>query len=810
MENLKVKELIEICEELGITLGRAKRKQAILEIMKDEGVSAEEVDEAWVDIKARREEAERREVEAREQAERREAREREEAERRERREEAERQERLELKRLELAILQCSQAPSVASPTVQVSGFRIRDQLPPFVVGEDMAKYLVKFEHVCERNALERSLWAQNLLALLPGEVSDALACLSREAFESYDEVKEVLLRRYKLSPEAFRQRFRYAEKGNESHVDFAFRLKADLIEWLKGEGVYDDRDKVVECVALEQFYRCIEDNVRLWLQDRLGEVQLNKAAELTEEYYTRRKLHSRAVRVEKDERKEGFSRKPDQRKPVPHRNFKKDPSLTKDSVGEGQTEAERSSEVSTTQASESENKRKPLICYNCKKEGHIARNCQEKFAFATIRESEKNMRLLEPYLQEIRVNEKTCRALRDSAATMDVVHPSLVSPDDFTGECAWIRQVAEVQSVRLPIATVVIEGPFGKLRTEAAVSAALNDRFPYLFSNNSEQLLKEQGKSFFPNLACMALTRSQARKLSRKLDLVPCGELSSDLVGGSTEPQKGKFPHESCEQSRERPVAEPSCAVSVERGDDMAPLSQSERVATLSPVAESWSELPRVDRETLIREQREDLSIEALVESQIEALVESQKNAAKVLSKEHYEESAKKRAFEVGSQVMLLQPFKKNKLEVDWEGPATVLSKPCDSNYEVKLGRRPDKIYNLKAVVNQQLNASEEEGAEIWSSRDIFEGGSKVIWEELNLKPRLSEVQEEDLNRIVSEFGYVFSDRPGDTTVIEHEIELTCEEPIPSKPYRCSPVERRKCEPLLVPHRYRRLKVAGY
>ncbi|XP_075750202.1 uncharacterized protein LOC142814783 [Rhipicephalus microplus] len=812
MENLKVKELIEICEELGITLGRAKRKQAILEIMKDEGVSAEEVDEAWVDIKARREEAERREVEAREreEAERREARERE---------EAERQERLELKRLELAILQCSQAPSVASPTIQVSGFRIRDQLPPFVVGEDMAKYLVKFEHVCERNALERSLWAQNLLALLPGEVSDAITCLSREAFESYDEVKEVLLRRYKLSPEAFRQRFRYAKKGNESHVDFAFRLKADLIEWLKGEGVYDDRDKVVECVALEQFYRCIEDNVRLWLQDRLSEVQLNKAAELAEEYYTRRKLHSRAVRVEKDERKEGFSRKPDQRKPVPHRNFKKDPSLTKDSVGEGQAEAEKSSEVSTTQAFESENKRKPLICYNCKKEGHIARNCQEKFAFATIRESEKNIRLLEPYLQEIRVNKKTCRALRDSAATMDVVHPSLVSPDDFTGECAWIRQVAEEQSVRLPIATVVIEGPFGKLCTEAAVSAALNDRFPYLFSNNSEQLLKEQGKSFFPNLACMALTRSQARKLSRQLDLVPCGELSSDLVGGSTEPQKGKFPHESWEQSRERPVVDTTGAVSGERGDDVAPLSQSERVATLSPVAESWSELPRVDRETLIGEQREDFSIEALVESQIEARVESQKNAAKVLSKEHYEKSGKKRAFEVDNQVMRLQPPKRNKLEVDWEGPAKVLSKPCDTNYEVKLGRRPDKIYNLmkpyvqhQAIVNLLLNASEEEEAEIFSSSEIIERKSEVIWEQLSLEPSLSEggPEKEDLRKIVSEFGYVLSDRPGDTTVIEHDIELSGEESISSKPYRCSPVQRRKCEPLLVPHRYRRLKVAGY
>ncbi|XP_075725582.1 uncharacterized protein LOC142767554 [Rhipicephalus microplus] len=251
----------------------------------------------------------------------------------------------------------------------------------------------------------------------------------------------------------------------------------------------------------------------------------------------------------------------------------------------------------------------------------------------------------------------------------------------------------------------------------------------------------------------------------------------------------------------------------------MAPSSQSERVATLSPVAESWSELPRVDRETLIREQREDLSIEALVESQIEALVESQKNAAKVLSKKHYEESVKKRAFEVGSQVMLLQPFKKNKLEVDWEGPAKVLSKPCDTNYEVKLGRRPDKIYNLmkpyvqhQAVVNLLLNASKEEEAEILSSSEVIEGGSKVIREQINLEPSLSEggPEKEDLRKIGSEFEDVFSDRPGNTRVIEHDIELSGEESIRSKPYRCSPVQRRKCEPLLVPHRYRRLKVAGY
>lgn len=150
-----------------------------------------------------------------------------------------------------------------------------------------------------------------------------ITCLSREAFESYDEVKEALLRKYRLSPEAFRQRFRFAKKGNESHIDFAFRLKADLIEWLKCEGVYDDRDKVVECIALEQFYRCVEDEVRLWLQDKLQDVKLNKAAELAEEYYTRRKLHYKSVRVEKADSKDTFRRKPDEGKQA-RRSFRED------------------------------------------------------------------------------------------------------------------------------------------------------------------------------------------------------------------------------------------------------------------------------------------------------------------------------------------------------------------------------------------------------------------------------------------------------------------------------------------------------
>lgn len=45
-------------------------------------------------------------------------------------------------------------------------------------------------------------------------------------------------------------------------------------------------------------------------------------------------------------KKESFSKKLEEQKATSHHNFRKDPPLTKDSAEEGQTEAQKSSEVS--------------------------------------------------------------------------------------------------------------------------------------------------------------------------------------------------------------------------------------------------------------------------------------------------------------------------------------------------------------------------------------------------------------------------------------------------------------------------------
>ncbi|KAK8771457.1 hypothetical protein V5799_025302 [Amblyomma americanum] len=80
------------------------------------------------------------------------------------------------------------------------------------------------------------------------------------------------------------------KNDSEGYPDFAYGLKTNLLEWLKGAEVYESRDKIIECFWLEQFYRSIPQVVKLWVQDREKVDTVERAAELAEEYVSRRRL----------------------------------------------------------------------------------------------------------------------------------------------------------------------------------------------------------------------------------------------------------------------------------------------------------------------------------------------------------------------------------------------------------------------------------------------------------------------------------------------------------------------------------------
>ncbi|XP_042144421.1 uncharacterized protein LOC121834733 [Ixodes scapularis] len=455
LKKLRRPDLNLLSKELGLDLGGVQRKPLIIEAIRASGADDVELRECWELIEERIKKEEER-VKKEEERQEREIAEGE----RERlycRESEERE--LERKTLELQIAHVE--AERAGPETQsfrvcqaTPRLKMKDLLQPFKVKEDIGLFLVNFERTCEKMDYSRDTWPLWLLTVLPCEAADAVARLERAEADDYDKVQSALLKKYRLSADAFRRRFRTErKKSDESFSEFAYNLKSNLVEWLKGEEALGDHGKVVECIGLEQFYNCLTEETRLWVQDRPGVKTLERAADLAEEFALRRDAERSRVCL-------GANAGGEPSKKVGAHGKENAQSQGQKSEKSGEMSDKKESEGRTNfgkkRAFEA---RKPLVCFCCQERGHISAGCRKpKVVFSFVDDDDENARLLEPYLHDLLVNVKACRVLRDSAATMDTIRSEYVGENDFTGECAWISQVVEESSVCLPIARVKVEG----------------------------------------------------------------------------------------------------------------------------------------------------------------------------------------------------------------------------------------------------------------------------------------------------------------------------------------------------------------
>lgn len=383
-----------------------------------------------------------------------------------------------------------------SRSSEVEPCRMDQWMKPKKVGEDIALFLVHFERTCERCNFAEGTWSQRLVTLLPGEAANVVARLTASDTVDYGKVKAALLRRYRISPEALRQRFREASKtSDEGYSEFAYGLKTNLVELLKGAEVYESKDKITVCICLEQLYLSIPQSVRFWVQDRDAVDTVDRSARLADEYVMRRKLTT------DDERSNGRDnprRYIHPKKQTQVKATERAESMKKTQEGNNDKGANSPPEEGTKTFDTREfEKRRPVRCYQCQGLGHYASDCKKKpVVLSYVGGSDESLELLRPYLQELRISGKTCKVLRDSGATMDLVHPSFVNAEDYTGKVTWIKSVLEEHRGCLPIVRLIISGPLGELETDAGVSKALPMDYPYLFSNHLERLLRERGQEF--------------------------------------------------------------------------------------------------------------------------------------------------------------------------------------------------------------------------------------------------------------------------------------------------------------------------
>ncbi|GFX66480.1 uncharacterized protein TNCV_1291611 [Trichonephila clavipes] len=125
----------------------------------------------------------------------------------------------------------------------------------FDLKEDISLYLKLFERQAQRLNIDQENWVSHLLGLLPTEVSHIIAREPDDKANSYEHVKDLLLKRFKLTPEKFRQLFVTHQKAFErTWIDFYHELNTYFNGWIDGLKI-DTFNKLSDLITTDQLKR---------------------------------------------------------------------------------------------------------------------------------------------------------------------------------------------------------------------------------------------------------------------------------------------------------------------------------------------------------------------------------------------------------------------------------------------------------------------------------------------------------------------------------------------------------------------------
>ena len=234
-----------------------------------------------------------------------------------------------------------------------------------------------------------------LQSVIIGKAREIYTQLTVEQSSSYDTVKELILKAYELVPEAYRQKFRNSKKENEqTHVEFA-RTKEQLFDrWCSSKKIGSDHEKLRQLMLVEEFKRCINSDIKSFLDEKQVET-LEAAARLADDYALTHKV--------------SFINKsnPSRRPFFPHSGSKHSPSNPPGSHSQTITPKPKPSGENKDQ-----NPLSQPICNYCKRTGHIISECLH-----LKRKKEKQEGLKPTGLTSLRSKSQSCVKEEDPIQT---------------------------------------------------------------------------------------------------------------------------------------------------------------------------------------------------------------------------------------------------------------------------------------------------------------------------------------------------------------------------------------------------------
>uniref|UniRef100_A0A8C5MYZ0 SCAN box domain-containing protein n=1 Tax=Leptobrachium leishanense TaxID=445787 RepID=A0A8C5MYZ0_9ANUR len=185
---------------------------------------------------------------------------------------------------QLALAQASRTQLSPAPAgaAELSTPRPRaENFPTLDKDGDLDVFLRSLEKTCRQYQLPKEQWARYLTPGLKGPALEAFAELPAESDQDYEAIKAALQRRYNLTPEVYRKKFRSLQKrAAESYSAVVSHLTTLFRQWVRGLKI-DTLEALEDLLIKEQFVQLCPPEIQEWLLDRKPETAL-EAGELAD------------------------------------------------------------------------------------------------------------------------------------------------------------------------------------------------------------------------------------------------------------------------------------------------------------------------------------------------------------------------------------------------------------------------------------------------------------------------------------------------------------------------------------------------
>ncbi|KAL7825587.1 hypothetical protein SRHO_G00340830 [Serrasalmus rhombeus] len=316
------------------------------------------------------------------------------------------------------------------------------KLHPLTEGDDVEQFLATFERIATACRWSRENWAIRLVPLLTGKARSAYVAMDISYTNDYKKVKEVILKKYEISAETYRQRFRATDIWpDETPRELYVRLKELFAKWTKPEE--HTVQQMSEILILEQFMRMVSPDMAVWIKEH-DPGTAEEAARLAEVYISARKSTTG----------NSFS----QWTPRPQSK----------SFGDGGVQGHAQSKSNAFSRQLGKSSKQEVKCYYCGEKGHTKPYCQARKAKNSAicyvpRPSLPHSAQVTPKnVVQVLVNGQAAQALVDTGSTQTLVLESLVPEAEGSEQVKICNVVTRARVIKdswkeLPFADSVIE-----------------------------------------------------------------------------------------------------------------------------------------------------------------------------------------------------------------------------------------------------------------------------------------------------------------------------------------------------------------